>query len=743
MNEELELLDKQLELMLALQYIDLEPEARKVFDSSITRIRAEYEAAAAKRDAAGADEETRKYYAGICQSIAGALPNITKGALSASSAFQRGDYMNGAAALMDICAAAAPILGSLFAAGGPPGALIGALFSVVGQLLSFFGPKQPSLKDEIKDMMLGLESEAKLNTMKSIGDSIDVYFEKMLKTSKALPGILALPLKTEKQADTFIRKCGALKIGLERGQARLDTPAFANWEVLEWLRTADRQDLDKWPEVLGVFCQSYTKLISANILFGCISDRNVVSDLLEATYEGNNESPLPPITRSNVHWLLNELLQIADAYADDWASYNNQVLSLFRDIEQAGRLRGLFMHIGDGYLYAGSGRKDIVSNNSWHYLRCGPDGAGSGAGYITRMATTLNWGDAGSPMSPYHCFLVRPKSSTGDLIEYRTIRPSNPPTNAQPETPAGGTSAIRRFPGLERIPAVTDVHAVPGGWPDKPNEVWLYVAAGSKVIELELNEQGALECRGWQSRPAKSQVMWVRSVYPASVGDDPDGDLTSVFTTIQPRVNTLIHYGGLANSPDIFVVKHADYVDPQTDAGHGYVPAPWSQYAGIGVDERFLWVFGTGGFACASHTSVLKAFKERAAGKSDSKPRWIEHYPNKLLYKGLSTGDGLVGFRQGEPPLEGLRDLAPCDDGTVMASLVTRSYDAAGKMQGDDGPFMCTARCQVDIRAGNVRVGTWTKLTGGPAAQVQKQPIYCWPTFESLQARLVAEGQKS
>ena len=42
---------------------------------------------------------------------------------------------------------------------------------------------------------------------------------------------------------------------------------------------------------------------------------------------------------------------------------------------------------------------------------------------------------------------------------------------------------------------------------------------------------------------------------------------------------------------------------------------------------------------------------------------------------------------------------------------------------------------------GTIQVGDWTKLAGGPARQVEKQAIYCWPIFESLKARLAAESQ--
>ena len=228
------------------------------------------------------------------------MPNITKGALSAANVFNRGDAINGTAAIMDICAAAAPIIGSLFAAGGPPGALFGALFSVVGQLLSYFGPKQPSLASEIKKMLLEHEADEQLQTISAVGRSIDVYADKLMTASLTLPGILELPLRTEEDAETFETRLQALNIGLAGDKTRMDTPEFNNWSVLEWLRFENRQDLDKWPRVLSVFCQAYTKLINANVLFSCWPDRNKVQALLEEVRSTNLNSPLPLDVRTTI-----------------------------------------------------------------------------------------------------------------------------------------------------------------------------------------------------------------------------------------------------------------------------------------------------------------------------------------------------------------------------------------------------------------------------------------------------------
>ncbi len=55
---------------------------------------------------------------------------------------------------MNICAAVAPIIGAFSATGGPPGMLVGAIFSVIGQIIALFQPAQESDVDKIKAFLL-------------------------------------------------------------------------------------------------------------------------------------------------------------------------------------------------------------------------------------------------------------------------------------------------------------------------------------------------------------------------------------------------------------------------------------------------------------------------------------------------------------------------------------------------------------------------------------------------------------
>jgi hypothetical protein len=237
--------------------------------------------------------------------------------------------------------------------------LIGALFSVVGQILSFFAPKQPSLEEKIEKMLDHQQSETQIIALGAFGHSVSSYTYTLRTKSMgvhkmekpvALPGkvaltpksktvtgtgttftktaeagqwltfdsdtsetlykideiasdtsltlttpyngaaaaastlkqlrrtivkrsideILEMPPKTESQADDFLEEMEALKWGLEKTTDKLDVPVFKNWEASAYLERAENQKKEGWAEVLGVWCQTYTDLLSANMMLSCL-----------------------------------------------------------------------------------------------------------------------------------------------------------------------------------------------------------------------------------------------------------------------------------------------------------------------------------------------------------------------------------------------------------------------------------------------------------------------------------------
>src|SRR5262249_35494583 len=85
------------------------------------------------------------------------------------------DNISGAAAVMDICASIIPLSALAGAEGAAVGMLVGSIFSFVGQILAFFAPKQPSLKDQIKEMLDHAQSEKQIQELAAVGHTINIY----------------------------------------------------------------------------------------------------------------------------------------------------------------------------------------------------------------------------------------------------------------------------------------------------------------------------------------------------------------------------------------------------------------------------------------------------------------------------------------------------------------------------------------------------------------------------------------
>ena len=83
------------------------------------------------------------------KNLAGAMPVVSKGLIAAINAFKSGDNFTGASELMNISAALTPLVAGLPTAGGPPGMLIAAFFSVIAQILGQFAQQQESFSDKI------------------------------------------------------------------------------------------------------------------------------------------------------------------------------------------------------------------------------------------------------------------------------------------------------------------------------------------------------------------------------------------------------------------------------------------------------------------------------------------------------------------------------------------------------------------------------------------------------------------
>lgn len=147
-------------------------------------------------------------------------------------------------------------------------------------------------------------------------------------------------------------------------------------------------------------------------------------------------------------------------------------------------------------------------------------------------------------------------------------------------------------------------------------------------------------------------------------------------------------YGTLTDSKNIFVALD--------DKALGYVPIPMDAYSGIAVDPYFLWMYGPGGFACATHASVMSCINKKLAV-----PRWL-------------------GGKDNPGNIAGVLDLYSCEDRTLLVSTADN---------------VSTAVYRVDLTKMTLMIEPWERFPDGAergASQVRKVPVYGWQQIERL-----------
>jgi hypothetical protein len=193
----------------------------------------------------------------------------------------------------------------------------------------------------------------------------------------------------------------------------------------------------------------------------------------------------------------------------------------------------------------------------------------------------------------------------------------------------------------------------------------------------------------------------VRALYlPATaLSDDPDADALADAGANPPgpplvAQNAPIAYGGVRGRNVVHVVAWNSWA-----AVEG--PQNWTDYNGIEVDPYYLWVFGKGGIACATHASMIKCRQGKIP-----RPAWIYHDFDKQ-------------FSNPE-----VISLSPCVDGTLLVSMLTDIYTADYSIRRDEN---------------RLKTSSWVKR-GGVAQQVIKMPVPCWSVLESLRTNLAPAG---
>ena len=773
-----EQLNANIELLLAVQFEGMSPVARQNLMDSMQDIRDEYQQAVELG-------KTSKYYKDVGESIAKSLPTLVKGAYSAVQAFEKGDYISGSAAIMDMCASLIPVFASVASAAGPAGALIGALFSVVGQILSFFAPKQPSLEEKIEKMLDHQQSEAQVIALGAFAHSVSSYtfslrtksmgvhtmekpvalagkvaltpesktvtgtgttFKKTVEAGewltfdsdtsgrlykideiasntsltlatpytgaaaaasgvkqlhrksdkRSIDEILAMPLKTEDDADNFLEEMLGLKWGLKGEKEKLNVPVFKNWEASAYLERAENQKKEGWAEVLGVWCQTYTDLLSANMMLSCLADPKTLDRRIKETQVTNDQSPLVEAVRKKCHSALNSLKGTLGLLRDSWEADYNEMLKIAEKLTPAARERGLYAHVGywEGmahnilYVAAGTGSKDSIK---WDYKK--------NTAWMSSISIHIPRAEKDS-FTPKYELLV---------CEQAPNRIGRHTLDSITGHLADGAPVIEpRYNGGERFLGVSAMAINEG-------QIGIDFSTHPKtLVSLAIEDNGPnyyVNLYTLDKDNKSTRVNWqpgiagtrdIRDLYlpPTTLADDPDANAMADSNANPPGPpllsgKTNVIYGGVRNANHLWVLAWNSWATVEG-------PQNWTSYNGIEIDPYYVWLFGKGGIACATHASMIKCRQGKI-----KRPSWIYHDFDKQEFK--------------TPPE--VRSLYPCVDGTLLVGTPDEIY---------------TADYKIDRPKERVLTSSWVKR-GGKAKQVIKMPIPCWSVLESLKANLQAD----
>jgi hypothetical protein len=729
---------ENLDILREMQLSGMTVEEKVAWQNKITDVKQRYDAARAIENDEKRTAEERKRAKDVGDAIAKAAPAITKSVISAVKAFQKGDAINGAADILDICASLAPLISTFLNAAGPEGALIGALVSVIGQILRCFGPKEESDVAKLQKFLTELEAQSELRDIKAVHDAALAYARTLMKQSASLRTLLAKPLRNHDDYRTFYVGLKQTAIILDALDPHSSVAAFQSWKVLQYLKSPEKQDVALWPTVLGVFCKTYSDLVSTTMTITAMANTDDMRARLDDVDPATSR-----LTETDRHALENSLLDIlayAGARQEEYESCNELVLGTLNALKTPAQRWGLHGSIWKNYaLKFVSGPKnvkvgdwkDVSDRNYYHQLMLIPD-----------AATTITKGQVSAQFNfkpAYHCFVLK---STGTQYPGSSHWVDHLWVRSETRDVDNARDVLNGFK-----PAFTDIWAA--GETDKGLEVYAGTAEGTgapgSVMSWTLdskdgyNNTSLLDRVNWwpQTRSAVGSIRTVTA--PVALSDDPD------HAAIPPGWPDRILYASMRGSTDIYVnTGNKDY----------YIPGPpgWGPCTGVAVDENYLWLYQPYGFAVVSHASVMSHLRGTRQG-----PRW-------LLYPSL--GEKLLGdVKQWEqrpndrisyngarvntmPPLLGLISLSPCEDGTLLAAVLNRKtvrtpvpYQYASYNITDTSTIQ-TASYEIDVATGSVKVGEWTQIPG-EARRVQKLPMPGWVLLSSLIAKLTVPAEVS
>jgi hypothetical protein len=648
-------------------------------------------------------------YGEALQNLEGVMPGVTSGVLLAVSGFESGDEIAGWAGIMDTCASAAALVGTIIGAGigtwllpgvgtgvgaavgGIIGGIVGSFFTMIAEILGYYVPQAQTHAENLSKELRAMKVSEVQVEIWGAHKQITVY---AMSLHDACTGIDAGRYNPRVMTEII------------RGLNPIEGATMKTyWEVIGWLGDSANQKEPRWSTILNAACNAYIALLSAVMRLMATVNSDSMLQRYQRAYEKKKSDP---IQGDKEIAQLDELVDVARAKLIAFGWCNNLQRSQLEDMRKAVQNRGTFWG-----LEAARGEGDFVVRRGIIAGVIDPNVKPTyeQRGHFKKMSITVCTQDQSRANADYQAYAIAMNSR----LLYWCISPKL----SGKEVTYTNKDGRSPFDPLPPDRAIEDVFAIPGTKPDNSNSAYVYELfeeqAGGKprsIIELTVRdsageriESNRLSFKDHADHP-KYKITSVRAVNdPYSYPDDrADGSLQGIWYIV---------YGGCASG----ILVHATNLERSST--QNFLQSPFSQpIKGIGVDQDYLWVFSATEFACATHAEVVRALKATP-------------HPKEVKAGDIPWIKSKVNSNWGE-----LAYLYPCDDGTLVASAKDNS--ATNNSVLNTYHVHC-APYEIDLTRYTISIGEWTKITEQRHADsFEKLPVFCWPAFESLTETLKA-----
>ena len=410
----------------------------------------------------------------------------------------------------------------------------------------------------------------------------------------------------------------------------------------------------------------------------------------------NDQSPLVKDVRKKCHSALIKFKALLRHLRGLWEADYKEMLKVAEKVTAAARERGLYAHVGywDGmahqilYIAPGNGSKDSLK---WDYKK--------NTAWMSSISIHIPKAEKESFTPKYELLVCEqaPNRIGRHTLDSITGHLSDGAPVIEPRYNGGerflGVSAMAINEGQIGIDFSTH--------PKTLVSLAIEDNGPNYYVNLYTLDKDNKSTRvNWQ--PGIAGTRDIRDLYlpPTTLADDPDANAMADSNANPPGPpllsgKTNVIYGGVRNANHLWVLAWNSWATVEG-------PQNWTSYNGIEIDPYYVWLFGKGGIACATHASMIKCRQGKI-----KRPSWIYHDFDKQEFK--------------TPPE--VRSLYPCVDGTLLVGTPDEIY---------------TADYKIDRPKERVLTSSWVKR-GGKAKQVIKMPIPCWSVLESLKANLQAD----